>query len=771
MTGRVLIVASEFPPGPGGIGTHAFELARHLAEGGHEVHVLACQHYVDESSIDEFNRSCSFGFTRLIDAPDPARTAAGRLRQLRRAIHEHRPDVVVASGGRVVWLAALACRSRRVPWLAVAHGSELGGPAAARAATRLAFGQSDAVVAVSEFTRDRVFAAGIRPRRIEVVPNGADAVRFRPDAEAGARFRVDHGLGEHPVVLTVGNLTERKGQHAVVAALPMVVARVPDVRYVMVGRPTTGEAIRRQAAQLGVADHLLIVGQLGADELLGAYNAADVFAMTSTETADGDIEGYGIAVVEAALTGVPAVVSAGSGAAEAIQPDRTGLLVDPADPTSVSEGLGSLLVDTDRRNTMGAAARVRALAEQTWGDRVERYDRLISSMIHPLGPRPRRLLVVSHTPHHLGPDGLVGFGPTVRELDQLSTLFDELVHVAPLLDGDPPGNALAYRSDRVRHVAVHEAGGHRPADKVRAAMEVPRWAATIWVEAGRADALHVRAPAAIAMVALVVLAVRRSPRPRWFKYAGNWRPDRRDALSYRLQRWWLDRDLSRGEVSVNGRWPGQLPHVHSFDNPTLTDAELTRATEQAGSKALSIPLELVFVGRIEAEKGADRSVAVAEELADRGHQVRLRLVGDGPLTDELALRSLTSPPGATIELLGWRSRAEVEHELATAHIMLLPTTASEGFPKVLGEALAFGVVPVTSTVSSIPQVLGEVGAGFVSDDLSSDALASLVEQVASSAAGWREQSRRAMGGAARFTYTSYLERVRRLAQDRWRVEL
>jgi glycosyltransferase involved in cell wall biosynthesis len=725
---------------------------------------------VDRGSAEDFNSSCAFGITPFADADDPARTALSRLRQFRRAISDHRPDLVVATGGRVVWLAALACSRGRVPWLAVAHGSELGGPAAVRATSRSAFDRADAVVAVSEFTRDRVFAAGIRPRRIEVIPNGADHARFAPDADAGSRFRAAHGLGDHPVVLTVGNVTERKGQHAVVAALPLLAAQVPDVRYVMVGRPTSGAAVEEQAARLGVSALLVSIGQVTADELPGAYNAADVFAMTSTETASGDIEGYGIAVVEAALSGLASVVSGGSGPAEAILPDRTGLVVDPADPDSVARSLASLLLDPHRREAMGAAARERALAEQTWSDRVERYGQLIDSLIRPAAPRPRRLLVVSHTPHHLGPDGLVGFGPTVRELDQLSTLFDELVHVAPLLDGDPPGNALAYESNRVRHVPVVDAGGPRPIDKLRAACEVPRWAATIWSEAGRADAVHIRAPAAIAMVSLGVLAVRRSPGARWFKYAGNWRPDHRDARSYRLQRWWLDRDLSRGEVSVNGSWPGQLPHVHSFDNPTLTDDELARATERAAVKRLSSPLELVFVGRMETEKGADRAVAVAEELAARGHQVRLRLVGDGPLTDELGLRSSTARPGAVIELLGWRTRAEVEEVLAPAHIMLLPSR-SEGFPKVIAEALAFGVVPIASAVSSIPQVLEAVGAGITSDDLSTSTLASLVEQVVSSPEHWAEQSRRAATGAGRFTYSSYLRRVQRMAHERWQVDL
>src|SRR5690606_32026939 len=91
----------------------------------------------------------------------------------------------------------------------------------------------------------------------------------------------------------------------------------------------------------------------------------------------------------------------------------------------------------------------------------------------------------------------------------------------------------------------------------------------------RADFIHVRCPANIGLLALARLI--RAPQPKWFKYAGNWRPARREAWSYRLQRWWLNRGWSGGTVTVNGRWPNQPPHVRSFYNPSLTAETLADA--------------------------------------------------------------------------------------------------------------------------------------------------------------------------------------------------
>ena len=62
---RLLIIASEFPPGPGGIGTHAFEVARQMENQGWEVKVMAMQDYAEKSEIEAFQRGVSFEIVNL----------------------------------------------------------------------------------------------------------------------------------------------------------------------------------------------------------------------------------------------------------------------------------------------------------------------------------------------------------------------------------------------------------------------------------------------------------------------------------------------------------------------------------------------------------------------------------------------------------------------------------------------------------------------------------------------------------------------------------
>jgi phosphatidylinositol alpha-1,6-mannosyltransferase len=139
--------------------------------------------------------------------------------------------------------------------------------------------------------------------------------------------------------------------------------------------------LEQLARQLGVEKNIHFLGRVDPSRLVTAYNACDLFAMTSRLSADGDAEGYGIAVIEAALCGRPAVVSGGSGLAEAVIDGETGLHVPENDPPAVAEAILCLLSNDAMRLQMGEQARERALREQTWQSRVALYDDLLRNIL------------------------------------------------------------------------------------------------------------------------------------------------------------------------------------------------------------------------------------------------------------------------------------------------------------------------------------------------------------------------------------------------------
>jgi phosphatidylinositol alpha-1,6-mannosyltransferase len=240
-------------------------------------------------------------------------------------------------------------------------------------------------VAVSDYTAGLIRAAS-RPRRLVVIPNAADGTRFRPGLDSSA-LRRRWNLGDARVLLTVGQVGERKAQDVVIRALPRILAARPDTVYVMVGLPRLQAAYGALAAELGVADRVRFVGMLPDEELPAAYNLADAFVLVSRRAADGDVEGYGIVVQEAALCGVPAVVSQGCGLTEAISEGQTGLSVPPDDPAATAAAVLALL-DEPTRQMMGRRARETARSA-TWSERVVAYDALLRGLL-PAVPEPAR---------------------------------------------------------------------------------------------------------------------------------------------------------------------------------------------------------------------------------------------------------------------------------------------------------------------------------------------------------------------------------------------
>jgi phosphatidylinositol alpha-1,6-mannosyltransferase len=167
----------------------------------------------------------------------------------------------------------------------------------------------------------------------------------------------------------------------VIRALPAILREYPELVYIMVGLPTRAQELERLAVDLGVREHVLFAGVVPMDELALFYNLADLFVLVSRRAQDGNVEGYGIVVSEAALCGVPAVVSRGCGLEEAVLEGRTGLLVEPDDPCATAGAVLRLLDDDSLRREMGAVAQCHVQETGTWGQRAAVYDRILKHVI------------------------------------------------------------------------------------------------------------------------------------------------------------------------------------------------------------------------------------------------------------------------------------------------------------------------------------------------------------------------------------------------------
>jgi len=337
---RVLLVTPDFPPAKGGIQLLLEQVVRHAP--GLEVRVLT----LGEVGAEAFDREIGLDVRRVASAGMDRRLAALglNLASLREAL-AFRPDAIL-SGHVVASLGAIALRrALRVPFVQYVHADEFRVRARLSAAAVRA---ADATIAVSSYTREMAVGAGAPPRRVRVIHPGVELPAQAP--ALGAR---------QPLLLTVATLLFRyKGHDVIVRALPLIRARLPRARWVVVGdgpfRPALQSAIRAYGLE-GAVD---LLGRVADAERDAWLDRAAVFCMPSRVPAGGvGGEGFGIAYLEAAAHGMPSIAGDVAGARDAVTDGETGLLVDPADHLALATAATGLLADADRAAAMGAAAR------------------------------------------------------------------------------------------------------------------------------------------------------------------------------------------------------------------------------------------------------------------------------------------------------------------------------------------------------------------------------------------------------------------------------
>jgi len=315
----------------------------------------------------------------------------------------------------------------------------------------------------------------------------------------------------------------------------------------------------------------------------------------------------------------------------------------------------------------------------------------------------------------------------------------------------------------VKVVPVKPSGGQNWADKLSIAANIPAYGRVILRELRSADVVHIRAPANISLLAMVLLAFVRHPKRRWIKYAGNWKPFGPEAKSYTFQRWWLRRGWHRGLVTVNGEWPDMPAHVHTFFNPCLTDEELETGRCAASGKALENPIRLLFVGRLDTAKGADRVLRIAAELKKHGVIFSLDMIGDSPERELMEKLAQQLGIEERVRFHGWIPKQALPEYYSQAHFLMLPSR-TEGWAKVLSEAMAFGVVPIASKVGSIPQYLTQfrTGRALASDDV--EAFVNELCQYVQHSDVWKNESTNGIEAAKLFCYSLFLQAVSQLLQ-------
>ncbi|GAA0683088.1 glycosyltransferase family 4 protein [Natronoarchaeum mannanilyticum] len=415
---HVLVAAHDFypDPGAGGTGRYVYETARRLVDRGHRVSVVTRRRGdVPRRGTVEGIRVARYDCSI---AEEWAGSIAGQLPRAVRAVATAiddltggRPDLFSVQG-HVTGLLADRAVDNDVPRVATFHSPW---PTEYRIRTRESelapwrralnvelrllverrlLSRCDRVVTLSEYMGEECRRVYGLPADADhaVIPGGVDVERFRPDvgtyapiagatddtSDADATVGANGGTlsGDSISFLTVRRLSKRMGHDLLLAAFAKVLDRYPGARLFVAGDGPLRDDLERRAVELGVDDRTTFLGYVPDEELPAAYATADAFVLPTTE-----LEGFGLATLEALSSGTPVVGTPVGGTVEVLGslvdrpsvPDE--LLLSSVDASELAGGMGVLAdLDAAALQSLGRTCRRYAREQYTWDRTVTRLE-------------------------------------------------------------------------------------------------------------------------------------------------------------------------------------------------------------------------------------------------------------------------------------------------------------------------------------------------------------------------------------------------------------
>ncbi len=387
MARRALLLSWEYPPViEGGLARHVRKLAEALVRQGVTVEVLtrglgeepaAGRSRIQELGGVTVHRVREPGWPRDLDR------FVGWVEQMNRDMlaagealaAERSFDLIHGHDWLVAHAAAELAEQLGLPYLTTIHATEHGrhrgwvqdAPQShIHAVERWMAHRADSVIVCSYYMREHVADVfEIDERRIAVIPNGIDPSELRPVGDLQA-LRREFAEPHQKLVLLVGRLVYEKGFQLALDALPGVIERVGDVRFLVAGSGTHEDELREQARRLGLDEHGGFLGWIGDDVLHSLYRIADLCVVPSI------YEPFGLVALEAMASGCPCIVADTGGLREVVPSgERVGLRFNGGDAMHLGAMIERMLVDDVLRERLVTEASEHVLRFD-WDDIAER---------------------------------------------------------------------------------------------------------------------------------------------------------------------------------------------------------------------------------------------------------------------------------------------------------------------------------------------------------------------------------------------------------------
>jgi len=381
-----------------------------------------------------------------------------------------------------------------------------------------------------------------------------------------------------------------------------------------------------------------------------------------------------------------------------------------------------------------------------------------------------KLAVISHkvcwqtteSPAAFATDG--GFPLQIRAI---SELFDETRVVVPCEKTAEPAGLSPLTGSNLLVSPLSVPRGRGLARK----LDMPFWLVRngwkIFREVRRADAVHAPIPGDVGTIGMIFAMFLRNP--LFVRHCGNWTVQRTAAETF--WKWSMERFAGGRNVMMATGGADSAPSVRNRHIKWIFSTSLDRQEiRHAAPRELPADgkLKIITACRLEKRKGVDMAIESLPLILQEFPGATLEVVGGGSLSDELHARVKKLGLEEKVTFHGKVAQAQVVALLKKAHVFCFLTSASEGFPKVVLEALACGLPVVTTRVSVLPKLIGE-GGGVLLEKPTPEAAAGAVAAICRNPEEYRRMSRRAVETAQQYSLENWRDLIGETLREAWQV--
>jgi glycosyltransferase involved in cell wall biosynthesis len=325
-------------------------------------------------------------------------------------------------------------------------------------------------------------------------------------------------------------------------------------------------------------------------------------------------------------------------------------------------------------------------------------------------------LIVTHVRHGFFDGRFYAYGPYVREMNLWMKRFNKVVVIAPITNKARNPIDLPYLEGVVTVVSIPELNFMNFRNAISSIPRIFYISAVLLYQMYCTKHIHLRCPGNIGLLGCITQLFFPFKR-KTAKYAGNWDPESRQPLSFKIQRWVLNNSVLTKNISVlvYGNWKDNSKNVLPFF--TASYSRNLTGNDNLVKQIDNCKIKCVFVGTMSIGKNPMVSVKVVEQLRLDGFDISLNMYGEGTELPEIENYIIENELNEIIQLHGNVSEKELIEAYKSSHFLIF-VSDSEGWPKVVAESMFWGCLPITTNVSCVGEMIGHGERGvLVSNDI------------------------------------------------------